>query len=105
MIQEDFAEHKKKHRSKPILDGPSQGVYYLILSVRYIIGCRINDNTVEYTQPATLLNGIDPPSNEAIKLLLSATQSHHSKLLIHDLSVELQDNVLNNVSLDSVDRT
>ena len=55
-------------------------------------------------QPVTLFNRIDPPSKEVIKLLLSATQSHHSKLLIHNLSVELQDKVLNDVSLNSVDR-
>ncbi|KAI0157207.1 hypothetical protein GGR57DRAFT_461240 [Xylariaceae sp. FL1272] len=78
--------------------------YYLILTVREVILCRINRDSAIYTKPERLFNGYDPPSEEAMQMLLEATYVSFSKTAIHLLPVELQDHILDNVSAWPVER-
>ncbi len=97
-IRDDFANQNRlaaKHGSSEISDN---GLTYLILSVQEIILYRINTESERYTKPERLFNGVHPPSDEAIKLLLEATQSSAPTTLVHSLPIELQDMILDNVS-------
>ncbi|RDL32006.1 uncharacterized protein BP5553_09408 [Venustampulla echinocandica] len=79
---------------------------YLLLSMRHIALCRINEEGVLLcTSPATFLNGIDAPSSAAITLLicglLLAFPRPHT--WIHDFPVELRDHILTRVSEGSIE--
>jgi hypothetical protein len=56
-----------------------------------------------YTEPELLLDGIRPPSDRAIELLLMAFhRSISSRLGIREYALELQDQILNHISLGPV---
>ncbi len=63
-----------------------------------IILYRINNHSERYTKPERFFNGTHAPSDEAVELLLKATQSSAPKTLFHSLPIELQDLILANVS-------
>ncbi|KAI9878950.1 MAG: hypothetical protein M1830_010068 [Pleopsidium flavum] len=94
LIREDYANHKDNASHGK----PNRSVTYLVLSLRHIILCNIDDKTLKYTQPEPLFDGTNPPSKGAIKLLLIALHAAHTIPPIHYLPAELQDNILNSVS-------
>ncbi|PVI02626.1 hypothetical protein DM02DRAFT_653291 [Periconia macrospinosa] len=55
------------------------------------------------TKPKRLFDGTQPPSNEAIDLLLEATQTRPPTTLMHKLPIELQDMILNKVSAGPIE--
>lgn len=81
----------------------NESLTYLILSVREIILYQINAYTERYTKPERLFDGIHPPSDKTIKLLLEATQTKASMTPIHRLPVELQHMILNKVSAGPIE--
>ncbi|KAI1174447.1 hypothetical protein F4777DRAFT_385053 [Nemania sp. FL0916] len=100
MIRDHFA---KTWNSGP--DGCWEYRSYLILTVREVILYQINSDSPEiYTEPKRLFNGYDPPCQEAIQLLLEATYSGCDTTLIHQSPVELQDLILDNVSMGPIER-
>ncbi|KAF2657888.1 hypothetical protein K491DRAFT_766956 [Lophiostoma macrostomum CBS 122681] len=97
LIRDDFA--------KQVLSTPKreyETFTYLILSVRELILYRINSERERYTEPARLFNGTQPPSSQAIDLLLQATQTS-SPSPLRKLPVELQDAILDKVSAGPVE--
>lgn len=82
---------------------PAHQLSYLVLSVRYIVLCRVVNNILEYSKPEPFLNGIDPPSKMAVRLLLLATAPHYQPTPLHDLPVEIQDMILHRVSVGPVE--
>lgn len=64
---------------------------------------RVTGNAERFTRPERLFDGINPPSDEAIKLLLEATQTSFPTTPIHHLPVELQNAVLDNLSADPIE--
>ena len=65
---------------------PTHQLSYLVLSVRYIVLCRVVNNILEYSKPEPFLNGIDPPSKMAVRLLLLATTPHYQPTPLHSRS-------------------
>ncbi|KAL9097942.1 MAG: hypothetical protein Q9165_000268 [Trypethelium subeluteriae] len=59
---------------------------------------RINSELERYTEPKRLFDGTHPPSDEAIELLLQATQTSATTAPLRKLPVELQDAILDEVS-------
>lgn len=64
---------------------------------------RINSELERYTEPKCLFNGIHPPSDEAIELLLQATQTSAPTTPLRKLPVELQDAILDEVSAGPIE--
>jgi hypothetical protein len=98
LVRKDFA--------KQILSTPGSAektLTYLILSVRKLILYRINKEVERYTEPKRLFDGMQPPSEEAIELLLQATQTSASTAPLHKLPVELQDAILDKVSAGPIE--
>lgn len=99
-IQKDFA-NQRSAMLDPI--PPGETTTYIILSVRHIILCHVDDEKLRYTQPEELLNGTKRPSKRAVELLLSATHSEPPFTRLHSLPLELQDRILGGVSLGPVE--
>ena len=96
LIRDDFARRSiPKHGSS---ETPDDNFTYLILSVQEIILYRKNRHSERYTKPERLFDGTHPPSDEAVELLLKATQGSVPTTRIHSLPVELQDMITNKVS-------
>jgi hypothetical protein len=76
---------------------------YLILSVREFIMYRINSEVERYTEPKRLFDGTHPPSDEAIELLLQATQTSAPTSSLRKLPVELQNAILDKVSAGPIE--
>ncbi|OCK78343.1 hypothetical protein K432DRAFT_436015 [Lepidopterella palustris CBS 459.81] len=103
LIREDFAKQSLsslKHNSSETSD---KSLTYLILSVQEISLYRINTDLERYTKPERLFNGTHPPSDEAIKLLLEATQTSAPTTPIRSLPIELQDMILDKVSVGPIE--
>jgi hypothetical protein len=98
LVRNDFA---KQIQSTP--GSAEKSLTYLILSVRELILYRINSELERYTEPKRLFNGMHPPSDEAIELLLQATQTSASTAPLRKLPVELQDAILDNVSAGPIE--
>ncbi|KAF2494566.1 hypothetical protein BU16DRAFT_582471 [Lophium mytilinum] len=100
LIGEDF---RKRILSTP--DSEDRSFTYLILSVRELILYRMNNQRPKYTEPMRLFDGTHPPPDEAIELLLQATQTSTSALgaPLRKLPVELQDAILDNVSAGPIE--
>ena len=93
LIRKDFAAQiQSTHGSA------GQSLTYLILSVRELILYHINSELERYTEPKRLFDGTHPPSDEAIELLLQATQTSATTAPLRKLPIELQDAILDNVS-------
>ncbi|CAA9965498.1 hypothetical protein PTMSG1_08857 [Pyrenophora teres f. maculata] len=98
LVRKDFA--------KQILFTPGsagKSLTYLILSVRELILYRIDSERERYTEPMRLFDGIYPPSDEAIEILLQATQTSASTAPLRKLPVELQDAILDKVSAGPIE--
>lgn len=98
LIRKDFGRH--------ILTTPNMAektFTYLILSVRELMLYRINSEQERYTDPKRLLDGINPPSDEALETLLQATQNSVSKNPLRKLPIEVQDAILNQVSAGPIE--
>jgi hypothetical protein len=98
LVRRDFA--------KQILCTPGsadKSLTYLILSVRELILYRINSELERYTEPKRLFDGTHPPSDEAIELLLQATQTSAPLAPLRKLPVELQDAILDMVSAGAIE--
>lgn len=78
-------------------------VTYLVLSVTHIVLCRIVDGILRYTKPEPFLNGTDPLSDAAICLLIFATLPTYPHTLLHRLPEELQNMILDRISLGSIE--
>ena len=77
---------------------------YLILSVKQIMLCRLGPSSrLEHTRPERLLNGIDPPSELALRYLLWATSTPLFPTRLHLLPIEVQDLVLGFLSAGPVE--
>ncbi|KAH6877671.1 hypothetical protein BKA58DRAFT_451489 [Alternaria rosae] len=76
---------------------------YLILSVRELILFQISSEFEKYTEPMRLFDGIHPPSDETIELLLQATQTSAFTAPLHKLPIELQDAILDKVSAGPIE--
>lgn len=98
MIRKDFA---KQTLSFPDLTDKS--LNYLILTVRELILYRINSEQESYTEPKQLFHGTSSPSEEAINLLLEASQSAATMAPLRNLPVELQDAILVKVSAGPIE--
>ncbi|KAG9251188.1 uncharacterized protein F5Z01DRAFT_298812 [Emericellopsis atlantica] len=77
---------------------------YLVLSVREVALFRIDSEQERCTTTERLLDGTLPLSDTALNLLLEATQVKVPVTPLHQLPVELQDNVLQNMSAGPVER-
>ncbi|KAH8670140.1 hypothetical protein BGZ60DRAFT_486172 [Tricladium varicosporioides] len=71
---------------------------YLIMSVRHLILCRLNQGKLEWTRPIPFLNGIDPVLEQAVEILLAATSNYTLKTPIHLFPIELQTRILRYMS-------
>ncbi|KAF1358979.1 hypothetical protein EJ07DRAFT_122120 [Lizonia empirigonia] len=98
LVRKDFA---KQIQSTP--GSAEKSLTYLILSVRELILYRINSELERYTEPKRLFDGMHPPSDEAIELLLQATQTSASTAPLRKLPVELQDAILDKVSAGPIE--
>jgi hypothetical protein len=98
LVRNDF--RKQTHRTP---GSAEKGHTYLILSVREFILYRINKENERYTEPKQLFDGTNPPSDEAIDLLLQATQTSARTIPLHKLPVELQDAILDKVSAGPIE--
>jgi len=98
LIRNDFAK-RRKHERVPA----NKSFTYLILSVRELILYRTNDQFHRCTEPTRLLDGIHPPSDEAVEILLQATQTRAPDSPLHKLPLELQDAVLDEVSAGPIE--
>ncbi|KAK2763289.1 hypothetical protein FQN54_009925 [Arachnomyces sp. PD_36] len=78
-------------------------IKYLILSVRHIALCHFESGTLKYTSPEPFLNGLDPPSDAATSLLILATLPRSLNTALHHLPEEIQNMILDNVSLGSIE--
>lgn len=103
-IQEDFAKREFSIREQNTSNTAERSYTYLILSVREVFLYQISSESVRYTKPERLYDGTHPPSNEAINLLLEATQTSLPTSPIHDLPIELQDMILDHVSAGPIER-
>ena len=103
LIQEDFVNRNSSALRRGSSKVADRGLTYLILSVQEIILYRISNDFTRCTNPKRLFDNINPPSDEAIELLLEATQTSAPTALIHRLPVELQDMILDKVSAGPVD--
>ena len=83
--------------------------HYMILSVKHIMLCHvIGPNSLKYTAPEPLFNGdsvIRPPSDLALDYLLWATASARPSIStpLQSLPIEVQDIILNFVSIGTVE--
>ncbi|EOA86443.1 hypothetical protein ACJQWK_06207 [Exserohilum turcicum] len=96
----------RKDFGKQIMSNPGskeQTSTYLILSVRELILYRINSEFEKYTEPKRLFDGTNPPSDEAIELLLQATHTSAPTTPLHKLPIELQDAILDKVSAGPIE--
>jgi hypothetical protein len=103
LLRKDFLKQKEsclERGSYRILD---EGFVYLILSVREIILYRINDKSDIFTKAERLFDGTNPPSDEAMRLLLEFTQTIAPPTPIRTLPVELQDMILEKVSVGPIE--
>lgn len=100
LVRKDFA---KQIQSTP--GSADKSFTYLILSVRELILYRMNSELERYTEPKRLFDGTHPPSDEAIELLLQATQTSTSAHVapLHKLPIELQDAILDKVSAGPIE--
>jgi hypothetical protein len=98
LAREDFA--KQVQSTTGLVD---KSVTYLILSVRELIMYRINSENERYIEPERLFDGTYPPSDEAIDLLLQATQTSAPTTPLQKLPVELQDAILEKVSAGPIE--
>ncbi|KAF2279971.1 uncharacterized protein EI97DRAFT_491532 [Westerdykella ornata] len=108
LVRNDFA---KQIQSNPA--SADKSLTYLILSVWEVILYRINSELKRYqglkrlferyTEPKRLFDGTHPPSDEAIELLLPATQTSIPMAPLRRLPVELQDAILAKVSAGPIE--
>jgi len=80
--------------------------HYMILSVKHIMLCyAISPNSLKYTAPEPFFGGIGPPSDLALDNLIWATASARPRILtpLQSLPIEIQDSILNYVSVGSVE--
>ncbi|KAI1264806.1 hypothetical protein F5Y18DRAFT_388478 [Xylariaceae sp. FL1019] len=104
MIQSHFAD-AAIYRISRMAEGLSNEYRsYLILTVKEVFLYRIKSRSQVYTNPEPLFNGQDPPSEGAVQLLLEAIYGNFSKTRIHQLPIELQDLILDNVSEGPIER-
>lgn len=99
LIAED---HVKRSRIYP--NPTTESFTYLILSVREVVLCRRDKEGPRYTEPYRLLDGKEPPSDEAIELLLHAIQPSCRVPALHKMPIELQDAILAGVSAGPIER-
>jgi hypothetical protein len=98
LVREDFAKQIQSHPGLA-----DRGLTYLILSVRELLLYRIDSELERYTEPERLFDGMHPPSDEAIELILQATQTSAPTAPLRNLPVELQDAILNRVSAGPIE--
>lgn len=99
LIRQDFT---KRVESTPGLANKS--LTYLILSVREFSVYKLHPNMQRITEPMRLFDGINPPSDEAIEILLHATQTTRSMAPLHKLPLEVQDMILDEISTGSIEK-
>ncbi|KAF2453071.1 hypothetical protein BDY21DRAFT_388296 [Lineolata rhizophorae] len=99
LVRKDFA---KQIQSTP--GSADESLTYLVLSVQELILYRINSELERYTEPKRLFDGTGPPSDEAIELLLQATQTSAPTASLRKLPVELQNAILDKVSAGPIER-
>jgi hypothetical protein len=104
-----------KPTSTGVIDGTSleePPALYMILSVKHVVLCRsIDDVALVYTAPEPLFNGdseSSPPSELALDYLTWAITTATSSRLrtstrLHNLPVEIQDEILKHTSIGSVE--
>ncbi|KAF2497955.1 hypothetical protein BU16DRAFT_525535, partial [Lophium mytilinum] len=105
-VNQDSARAAK--RSLWPADGDSAGASdrnftYLLVSVQEVILCRINSDSERCSKTGRLFDGTNPPSEEAIDLILQATQKSLPATPIRYLPVELQDMILDRVSASPIE--
>jgi hypothetical protein len=97
---------EKHHLQDGIPKGKEQHQTYLALTVRRVLLCRINNDTVQHTKPEPLVDGATPASDRAVELLFMATHcthcTHPAGTRIHELARELQDRVISHTLLGPV---
>ncbi|KAI0543266.1 hypothetical protein GGR58DRAFT_15466 [Xylaria digitata] len=105
LIQEDFSK-TISNSVRTALASPDESRTYLVLTVREIFLYRINSESVRYTKSKRLFDGYHPPSDEALDVLLQATQGSFPAPIdrLHRLPTELQDLILDNVSAGPIER-
>ncbi|KAI2604592.1 hypothetical protein GGR54DRAFT_451199 [Hypoxylon sp. NC1633] len=103
-IRNDFAKAALSRTSHTASESSDEYRSYLILTVREVILYRIKSDSEIYTKPERLFNGYDPPCEAAMQLILEATYGGSDKTLIHQSPVELQDLILDNISMGPIER-
>lgn len=90
------------------IDSGEVQAHYMILSVKHIMLCHATSlGSLKYTSPEPLVNGnhsIRPPSNPALDYLIWATASARPSIPtpLQSLPIEIQDVILNYVSIGTV---
>jgi hypothetical protein len=103
IIREDFADQKWDHACELSCKDSSERRTYLVVSVRHIVLCQMDHHALAYTRPEPLFDGKNPPSSEAIRLLLIATCCRFPRTPIHKLPLELQEMILRSVSPGNIE--
>ena len=104
LVRDNFRERKIRELKSVSSEAPDRTYTYLVISVREILLYRINSEYQRCTQPVLLLPGDRPPFEDAIKLLLEATQISTSSNSLQRLPFELQNMILDKVSAGPIER-
>ncbi|KAH8800758.1 hypothetical protein F5884DRAFT_535917 [Xylogone sp. PMI_703] len=108
LVRNDATESNEQNKATTLTGSQRNNCFnvYILLSVRHIALCRINDQGVLLcTPPAAFLNGVDAPSSTAIALLLRGLRFAFPQphTWIHDLPIEIQDRILKHVSEGAIE--
>lgn len=103
LIREDFAKLVVSTTRSGIVDH-SLARTYLVLTVRELIFYDMSTEFERYTEPTRLFDGLHPPPEDAIELLLQACTPTSAPLApLSTLPVELQDAILDKISAGPIE--
>ncbi|KAI1336540.1 hypothetical protein F5Y15DRAFT_394112 [Xylariaceae sp. FL0016] len=104
LIRNDYQEYiisKAEHRSS---EASTASRTYFIVSIREVMFYRIDSESERCTSPERLFDGTLPPSNAAMEQLLEAVQNSGPMTTLNKLPVEVQDGILDYVSVGPIQR-
>ena len=107
LIQDDFGNRRRQHRSSnPSSSGCVQRTY-IVLSIREVFlykTCTCGHATM-YTKPERLFDGVDGPSKQGLGhlLMIASSTSYSVSSRLHSLPLEIQNIILDDVSLGRVE--
>ncbi|KEZ46220.1 hypothetical protein SAPIO_CDS1106 [Scedosporium apiospermum] len=106
LILKDFAKRNRQSAQDPQDPQnqlPGNSLTYLVFSVKEVILFRMSRQGERHSRTLRLFDGVEPPSDEAIDLLLEATQTSVPTTRLHHLPMELQDAAIRNVAAGPIE--